>query len=134
MRKNRLSGERGATLVEFAIATTVFFLLVFGGIQFARAIWQSNIAANAAKSAARWAAVRGTSSGQAGATVADVHNFIVTQMYGYSETDTVTWNPTDKKQGSTVQVTVQSDYVVRIPFFPVITIPLRSVAQMIIVR
>jgi Flp pilus assembly protein TadG len=121
-------------MVEFAIASTAFFLLILGGIQFSRAIWQYNITANAAKAATRWAAVRGSSSGQTAATADQVHDYIVTQMYGYSELDTVSWNPSDKGQGSVVQVIVRSSYSTSIPFMPNYTLPLRSVAQMIIAR
>lgn len=121
-------------MVEFAIASTVFFLLVFGGIEFSRAVWQYNVVANAAKAATRWAVVRGSSSGQTAATASDVHDYIVTQMYGYSELDTVSWNPSDKGQGSTVQVIVRSSYTTGIPLMRNFTLPLRSVAQMIIAR
>jgi len=135
MRKKKLFGERGATLVEFALASTVFFVLIFGVVEFGRALWQYNVVANAAKAGVRWAAVRGSSSGQTAATASDVHDFIVTKMYGVSEVDTVTWNPVDKKQGSVVQVVVRASYVTStIPLIPSYTLPLRSAAQMVIMR
>jgi len=134
MRNRRLSGERGGTLVEFTIASTIFLLFVFGGIGFSRAVWQYNIVANAAKAAVRWSAVRGSSVGQTPATETDIHNFIVTQMYGYSEVDSVSWNTTAKGRGDTVIVVVRSSYTLGIPRFPVFTLPLRSSARMIIAR
>jgi Flp pilus assembly protein TadG len=133
-RQKKLSGERGTTTVEFAIATTVFFLLVFGGIQFSRAVWQYNVVANASKAAARWAAVRGSSNGQTAATSDQVHDYILTQMYGYAELDTVTWNPTTKAQGSVINVMVRSSFTPSIPLFSNYTLTLRSVSQNIVVR
>jgi Flp pilus assembly protein TadG len=126
--------QRGSTVPEFAIAVTVFFLLVFGGIEFSRVVWQYNIVANAAKAAARWTVVRGSSSGGTAATASDVHDYIVTQMYGYSELDTVTWINGTKGRGDTVMVVVRSSYTVRAPRLPIYTIPLRSSARMIIAR
>lgn len=129
-----LFGQKGAAMVEFAIASSVFFLLVFGAIAFGRGIFQYNIVANAAKAAVRWTVVRGSSSGQTAATADDVHNFILTQMGGYSELDTVTWSP-DTKLGSTVTVVVRSSYTT--PAFPLLrsyTMQLRSSAKMVIMR
>src|SRR5438045_1924666 len=98
MPRKRLTLRKGSTMVEFAIATFAFFLLVFGGIEFSRAAWQYNIVANAAKAGARWSIVRGGSSGQTPATTTQIHDYIVTQMYGYSELDTVTYLPSGSKK------------------------------------
>ncbi|MGI8735216.1 MAG: TadE family protein [Pyrinomonadaceae bacterium] len=49
------SGQRGATLVEFAIGATVFMLVMFGVIEFGRALWTHNALADAARRAARYA-------------------------------------------------------------------------------
>jgi Flp pilus assembly protein TadG len=133
--KLKLTARRGSTMVEFAIASTAFFLLIFGAIEFSRGVWQYNIVANAAKAAARWAIVRGSSAGQTPATATDVHNYIVTQMYGYAETDTVNWLPTGtKKRGDTVQVIVRSSYQINVRGLPVYNLSLRSSAKMIIAR
>jgi Flp pilus assembly protein TadG len=134
MLKPTLRARKGATMVEFAISCTVFFLLVFGGIEFSRAVSQYNAVANAAKAAARWTIVRGASSGQTAVSADSVHSYIVTQMYGYPELDTVTWTPSTKKRGDTVNVVVRSSYTIGIPRFPVYTLPLRSAAKMIIAR
>ncbi|HEY4956097.1 MAG TPA: TadE/TadG family type IV pilus assembly protein [Gemmatimonadaceae bacterium] len=134
MRKRRLFGERGAAMVEFAVASSAFFLLISGAIAFGHAIFQYNIVANAAKAGVRWTVVRGSSSSQTAATTADVHNSILTQMNGYSEFDTVTWSP-DTKQGSVVTVVVHSSFAT--PAFPLLrsyTLQLRSAAQMVIMR
>ncbi len=49
------SGQRGATLVEFAIGATVFLLAMFSVIEFSRALWTHNALADAARRGARYA-------------------------------------------------------------------------------
>ena len=49
------SNERGATLVEFAIAVTVFLTAMFGVIEFGRALWAHNALTDAARRGARYA-------------------------------------------------------------------------------
>ena len=51
------SNERGGTLVEFAIAATVFLTTVFGIIEFGRAMWTHNALTDAARRGARYAAL-----------------------------------------------------------------------------
>lgn len=52
---NTKSSQRGATLVEFAIGATVFLMVMFGVIEFGRALWTHNALADAARRAARYA-------------------------------------------------------------------------------
>jgi len=49
------SGQRGSTLVEFAIGATVFLTATFAVIEFGRALWTHNALADAARRAARYA-------------------------------------------------------------------------------
>lgn len=49
------SSERGTTLVEFAIALTVFLTAMFGVIEFGRALWVHNALTDAARRGARYA-------------------------------------------------------------------------------
>ena len=133
MRKKRLRGETGATLVEFAIASTLFFLFVFAGVGFSQVVSRYNTVANASKAAVRWAAVRGASSG-AVATDVQVHDYIVTKMNGISETDSTTWNPTTKAIGSVVTVVVRSTYTVTVPLLGSFTRTMRSASQMEVLR
>jgi Flp pilus assembly protein TadG len=53
MKKRR--GERGATLVEFAIGATVFLTAMFAVIEFGRALWTHNALSDAARRGARYA-------------------------------------------------------------------------------
>jgi Flp pilus assembly protein TadG len=50
--------ERGAALMEFAIAATVFLTALFGVIEFGRLLWTHNALRDAARRGARYAAVR----------------------------------------------------------------------------
>lgn len=47
--------ERGATLIEFAIAATVFLMGMFAVIEFGRALWVHNALSDAARRGARYA-------------------------------------------------------------------------------
>ncbi|MGH9874035.1 MAG: TadE/TadG family type IV pilus assembly protein [Pyrinomonadaceae bacterium] len=50
-------GERGSTLVEFAIGATVFLTVMFGVMEFGRALWVHNALSDAARRGARYAVV-----------------------------------------------------------------------------
>ena len=54
------SNEQGATLVEFSIAALVFLTVMFGVIEFGRALWVHNALADAARRGARYASVHGS--------------------------------------------------------------------------
>lgn len=56
------SRESGSTLVEFAIGATVFLTVMFGVIEFGRALWTHNALADAARRAARYAVNQPASS------------------------------------------------------------------------
>lgn len=56
MRKGSMSkGQRGATLVEFAIGALVFFTATFGVLEFSRLLWTHNALADSARRGARYA-------------------------------------------------------------------------------
>jgi len=54
--RNR-TNERGGTLVEFSIAATVFLMVLFGVVEFGRALWTHNALTDAARKGARYAVV-----------------------------------------------------------------------------
>ena len=54
MRKNRTE-ERGTTMAEFAIISVVFFMIIFGIIEFGRLFYTHNALADAARRGARYA-------------------------------------------------------------------------------
>lgn len=67
MRKEKPveSGERGATLVEFSIAVTVFLVAMFAVIEFGRALWVHNALADAARRGARYAVLHSSDNAAA---------------------------------------------------------------------
>lgn len=65
------TGERGATLLEFAIGATVFFTVMFGVLEFGRVLWAHNALSDAARRAARYA-VSQPASAPAGTSVTGV--------------------------------------------------------------
>ena len=62
MKQSKLfkSCERGATLVEFAIALTVFLTAMFAVMEFGRALWVHNALTDAARRGARYASLHST--------------------------------------------------------------------------
>jgi len=55
--KSSKRNQRGSTLVEFAIAATVFLTVMFAVIEFGRALWVHNALTDAARRGARYAVV-----------------------------------------------------------------------------
>jgi hypothetical protein len=55
-----LRGEEGSEIVEFAFTSLIFLSLVFGFIGLCFTLFEYNTAAEAARDAVRWAAVRGS--------------------------------------------------------------------------
>ena len=47
--------DRGATLLEFAIGSTVFLTVMFGVVEFGRCLWTHNALSDAARRGARYA-------------------------------------------------------------------------------
>jgi Flp pilus assembly protein TadG len=102
-RRNR----KGAAVVEMAVVAPVFFLLVFGMIEFGRAIMVEQILTNAAREGARLAVLD---------SATPVHDTIITKVDTYlrnsgitGATVTVSPNePTDSsvKNGDPIKVTV----------------------------
>ena len=70
-RRPGKSGERGATIVEFAIVATVFLTAMFAVIEFGRALWVHNALADATRRGARYASLH------ASAGVESVKNVVV---------------------------------------------------------
>ena len=59
-RTNRVRGEDGAAAVEFALVSTILFMLLFGILEFGQFYSQYQAFQGAAREGARVAAVRGT--------------------------------------------------------------------------
>jgi Flp pilus assembly protein TadG len=57
----RLTSEQGSAMVEFALVLTILLTLMFGVMDFSRALYAYHFLSNAAREATRYASVRGSS-------------------------------------------------------------------------
>jgi hypothetical protein len=109
-RKNR----RGAAVVEFAVVAPVFFLLVFGMIEYGRMVMVQQILTNASREGARLAVLDGIA-------VTDVTTSVDSYLNGAGITGadvTVTTNapvPPDFAESMTVRVEIPFDQVSWLP-------------------
>lgn len=111
MNKGKLRGflkaDDGNGMVEFALAASLFLMLLLGIVEFGLAAWQKNAVASDAREGARYAIVRGSKSGRI-ATPESVASYIKSR----SALDTAalavytTWDPVTKVPGSIVTVRV----------------------------
>ena len=152
--------QRGGALVEFAIVAPIALLLLCGAIEFGTMTFYWHSADYAAKSAARWASVRGadclnTSGKDAqGNTLcpvssAAVKNYVLTTIPGVQSGATVSTSftappstyftqpspaancPADELQYCLVNVTVTNPYTLKLWLFNT-TVNLQSTAQEIV--
>jgi len=107
VRVNHDNRRRGSSLVEAALVTVPFFTLILGIIACGYLVFTYDTLAFAAQQGARWASVRGSTSGMT-ANAASVKDYVTGQAPGLApgslDVQTV-WSP-DNKPGSTVTVQV----------------------------
>lgn len=53
-------GESGSTMVEFALVVMILMTMMLGAVEFGRALYAYHFVSHAARQAARWAAVNGS--------------------------------------------------------------------------
>ena len=131
-----LRGERGQTLIEFALALWLFLMTIFGIVELGLGVWQYNMVSNLAQDGARWASVRGSTAGTV-ATNASVQTYVQGRVPGMSPTVTTTWpdgGSQSNAPGNRVQVVVQKSFTPLTALIPNATLTLQSTAQMIIAR
>ena len=125
--------ERGAALVEFAIACTLFLTLIYGSISYGVMFWVKNGITHAAGEGAR-AGIRGTDPVAAAKTAAEatIDKVLPAANAGYAKpvTPTVGTCATDPTK-TCVTVTVSYPYsahpiVPALPFLPLLPSQLRS--------
>jgi Flp pilus assembly protein TadG len=73
--------DRGQSLVEMALVCVVFFFLLFGILEFSRALWTYNTIVQNTRAAARWAVVNVLDNSET-ADIAKTKNIVV---YGYPD-------------------------------------------------
>jgi Flp pilus assembly protein TadG len=57
MRSMTRKSQKGQSLVEMALVVLLFFFILFGILEFARALWTYNTIVHSTRAAARWAVV-----------------------------------------------------------------------------
>ena len=136
----QLAGDPGQTLIEYVVTLIAFLLLFLGIVDFGRALYTYHFVAQAARMAARWAAVNGstcnsdatngssgscsapvsctstgcslcTGSGCSPATTADVQNFVkMTASTAIDQNDLSTTPTWQASQWTSQGVTCNSPY------------------------
>ena len=130
-----LGSNQGQAMVEAAFSLMLFLALVFGVIEFGRAVWTYTLLSHAVREGTRYASVHGKNS-KSPATVTDVANVVVRQAPGLrlqtSEVQ-VTWTP-NNSAGSDVRVTATHNYRFLGPFLPRATQQMQRRSQVTILN
>ena len=90
-------GERGQTLIEFALASTLFLMTILGTMIFGIVVFRYNMLSDLAQEGARRASVCGAASvpsGLQGAGQCDIDAFVRSRALGIN-LDSVTITPSD---------------------------------------
>lgn len=155
------ASENGDSLVEFAMAATIFFTVMFAIMNFSLVMYAYSYLADSAREATRYAMVRGStwvnnggadcaSPGPANCTAqtADIQTFVrnfgIPGLNSNNITVTSTWltasgaacGATDacKPPGNQVRITVSYSYTVSIPLVPQQTFAMSSTSQMVVAQ
>jgi Flp pilus assembly protein TadG len=126
--------ERGAAMLEFGLVMVVFFMFVFGVMDFGRAIYTYHFVSNAACEATRYAIVRGATSADP-VTPTDVANYVkaITPLGvdPSSLTVSTSWSP-DDSPGSSVRVQVSDNFRFMTPVLTKYQMTLHGTSQMVV--
>ena len=126
--------ERGETLIEFAFGSVIFFMMIFGALEFGIAVWNYNLVSDLAQEGARYAAVHGQTSGSP-KTTADVATFVQSRASGLPVTTTTPLGaPGTIARGQPVQVQVSHTLAIGGGIIPFWNFPVVSQATMTVTR
>ena len=144
-RPPRRRATRAQALVEFALVAPVFFLILFGIIDFGRYVYYTQVLNNAAREGARYAIVHGEhgipqtgpgSSDPGGALVKNVVRNYAIGVIGLSDPSVLTitpnWDPANNKRNTKVTVIVSYDFHSVIPVVPIPPITVRGASTLVI--
>jgi Flp pilus assembly protein TadG len=135
--------ERGSVLVEFAIASTVALTMIFGIVDFGRALYTYHLVSNAARGGSRYAIVRGAACTVSGcpATADQIQTYVRGLAPGIdpaSLTVTTAWPGAStcygvsNGSGCPVTVTVTYPFKFIVPMLPQFTMSMSSASTMVI--
>jgi Flp pilus assembly protein TadG len=156
-RKSRIDAtakrrESGSGLVEQALVLTVLLMVMFGIIDFGRALYTYHFVSEAAREATRWASVRGNKcaglTGGCPADGADVQTFVAnvsgmgldpakitaTTSWPIQPYSSSTCAVNIKNPGCVVQVQVNYAFQFILPFLPASAFTMSSTSQMVITQ
>lgn len=126
--------DLGTALVEFGLVVVVFFMFVFGVMDFGRALYTYHFVSNAACEATRYAMVRGSSSTDP-ATAADIESYVKSLapqgIDPSSLTVSTSWSPSHAP-GSSVRIQVSDNFQCMSPFLTTYQMTLSDSSQMVI--
>jgi Flp pilus assembly protein TadG len=145
-----LGDERGDTIVEFAMGALILFMVLFGIMAMALALYSYNVVSELAREGTRYAIVRGAKCHFASACPAstgDIQTYV--KNIGFpginpnSVTAATSWSAypvgtlcapsvSCNNPGNQVKVTVSYQFPLVIPFVPSRTLSMSSTAEMVI--
>ena len=131
-------GQRGSNLVEYGIVITLLLTMLFGLVDFGRALYAYHFVSEAAREATRYAMVRGSACTSPGcpASGSDIQNYVKNVPAGIDPaqlTVTPTWSPNNcNNPGCVVEVQVSYNFNFMLPFLPRNTVVMQSSSQMVI--
>ncbi len=125
-------------MVEFAMAATIFLLLMFAIVELGMVVYSYNTISHAARECVRYAIVH-SPTGPAPATTAQIQTATITYADLPAPNQLVpgdvaiTW-PADPNLplSKDAQCTIALNYSLRIPFLPSRTLPLTATARMLV--
>ena len=157
----RRAGQRGAAIVEFALASVALLGMIMGMYVMFLAVYTNHCASESAREGSRYAMVRGSTSctntpslTNCNATAAEVQSYVeglgfpgmntangmtvTVSWLTVSTTQPATWSPcssgTCNTPGNLVKVQVQYAFPLSLPFFSSNTLNLSSTSQMAIAQ
>jgi Flp pilus assembly protein TadG len=109
-------GEGAQSLVEFALILPIFLLLITGLFDLARAVWQENTLAYAAREGTRWAIVHGSGStvpvGPTGSAEPNITAVVRSASVGVANvTVTTAWPDGGNARGQRVSVDASAPFI-----------------------
>ncbi len=117
--KRSLRGESGASTVEFALIVPLLIMLIFGVVEFAVAFGDYLAVTHAAREGARLAAVGKFSE-----------EIVRDRAYPVQPTSVSVSYPNGNSHGQPVEVRVEYDIRLNIPFFGARSVPVAGQAKM----
>jgi Flp pilus assembly protein TadG len=148
IRMSLRSRERGSSLVELAFVLAFLLTMVFGIVDFGRALYTYHFVSNAAREATRWASVRGRTSTLPGGWAdntnvqtlvknvsgmgLDPTKITATTSWPITSFSSPTCGATPNNPGCVVEVQVQYEYDFLFPFLRIAPLTMTSTSQMVI--